>query len=456
MRRLLSVVFLGAVALSTRANGVSAELSDDDGVFPNRLDEALAEWYTKDGRSTNVRDAVYAEIVGSESEVSSTSRRRGFFGKMRGGGAEDARATVAREKALTVDWGNEAEEWALAMQLIKERSKGDASRFHPFIESLYAHTPAAASRLSERARQRLKGHSALAVFKKYDATLEKGWKSAMRTVEAFPTIFSVSDFTRESFEDALSIVRANSFLLVRADGVPFRALVPMAHLIPHDTRSSVPCVELVEDEYLIRVDRHDEGEELTCSHGNYSDAETFARFGTSALYSSNKNPWNKISFELPEGMDGVSAHLVHCGSLGNIGFTANGATEELMCALRLISANATELKRVTDSEARIRSLRKKPISEESEIAVYDALFATLTELLDSYPSSDSIDENILKSKTLLEDERRAVNIRLREKRDALNSFNEVQFSGRQTLGAALYDKHFGDLISAPTKTKDEL
>jgi len=121
----------------------------------------------------------------------------------------------------------------------------------------------------------------------------------------------------------------------------------------------------------------------------------------------------------------------------------------------LISANATELKRMTDSEARIRSLRKEPISEESEIAVYDALFATLTELLDSYPSSDSIDENILKSRTLLEDERRAVNIRLREKRDALNSFNEVQFSGRRTLGAALYDKHFGDLISTPTK-KDEL
>ena len=89
MRQLFSVVFLGAVALLARASGVSAELSDEEGVFPNRLDEALAEWYTKDGRSTNVRDAVYAEIVGSESEMSSTSRRRGFFGKMSGGGAED-------------------------------------------------------------------------------------------------------------------------------------------------------------------------------------------------------------------------------------------------------------------------------------------------------------------------------------------------------------------------------
>jgi hypothetical protein len=274
-------------------------------------------------------------------------------------------------------------------------------------------------------------------------------------VEAFPTIFSVSEFTSGRFEEALAIVRANSFEVVRKDGVRIRALVPIAHLLPHDTKSRIPCVEIVEDEFFVRVDPHKEGDELTCSHGNYSDAETFARFGVSAFYSADKNPMNKIVFKLPDESDALGGHLYHCGPSETIGFTARGATKGLMCALRLMSANETELQSATQSEATIRALRTKPISEESEIAVYDALFATITDLLNSYPSSDTADENILKGMRLASDERRAVMIRLREKRTALNSFNEIQHAGRQSLGAALYDKHFGDLVSSPA-TRDEL
>ena len=73
------------------------------------------------------------------------------------------------------------------------------------------------------------------------------------------------------------IVRANALVTdaMTKDGV-LRALVPMAHLIPHDTRSAVPCLKIVNDTFVVNVDEFSEGEELVCSHGNFSDAETFA------------------------------------------------------------------------------------------------------------------------------------------------------------------------------------
>ena len=68
----------------------------------------------------------------------------------------------------------------------------------------------------------------------------------------------------------------------------------MAHLLLHDTGSEVPCVKIVDGVFVISVDEHEEGDELSCSHGDYSDAETFARFGVSAFYSAEKNARNKI------------------------------------------------------------------------------------------------------------------------------------------------------------------
>ena len=251
------------------------------------------------------------------------------------------------------------------------------------------------------------------------------------------------------------IVRANALVTdaMTKDGV-LRALVPMAHLIPHDTRSAVPCVKIVNDTFVVNVDEFSEGEELVCSHGNFSDAETFARFGGAALYSAEKNPMNKIVYQFAEDEHG-GKRFSECGSPGETGFIESGATKALMCKLRVAAANSTEWSAVRNS---VHALRTRPVSEESEIAVYEALFTTLIDLLDSYPSSDTEDENLLaRQESLSRDERLAVGIRLREKRLALSSLNHLQHTGRKQFGGKLFDAHFASALPTPFSVgKDEL
>jgi hypothetical protein len=268
----------------------------------------------------------------------------------------------------------------------------------------------------------------------------------------FPTIFSNrAFFSREAFEEALAIVRANAFVVdaPKRDGVQgktYRALVPMAHLIPHNTQSVVPCVRIEDDEFIIKVDPYESHREMTCSHGNYSDAEAFARFSSTAYYSEVANPANIIKLALPKG-EFVIKYKEFCGSEARFGVTAEGVTPELMCVLRLGSANATELRRVTESPKTVRSLRTKGVSERSELAVYDVIFATLTSLLNAYPTSDAEDKTLLNTQqhTMKDDEPQAILIRHNEKKLAVEALNKAQYYARKHLGHVLFDKHFSGI-----------
>jgi len=407
---------------------------------------------------------VYA-LIEDEDDGAGRGRARGVFARQ-DGVAGRAIARIATERGIRAsetiaDVSRDDGEWALAIELMVQRSLGGVSKHAPFVTSLFRHTPASGTKISVEARARLREHYAERVVEAYDDNLARGWHRASQTFEKFPTIFSGEVFTREGFEEALAIVRANSFETEREDGSRERVLVPLAHLIPHDTASAVPCVKMVGDAYEINVDAHRAGEEFSCSHGNYSDAEALARFGASALYSMEHNPMNSIAFRFPDEIH-LREDLETCGSPRDIGFTRAGASPELMCALRLISANDTEWRELKGSKKAIRRLRVKPISEDSELAVYEALFATLTDLLNSYPYSDVDDDYLLLDTRLREDERRAVQIRLREKRLALSSLDALQHLGRKQFGGLLFDKHFANFLPSLTPTsknrprKDEL
>jgi len=434
--------------------------------MPSDVDVALARWFER----ANERDGALASgtVVATldddddidEGRTRRGKRRRGLFGKTRGGGPNDVVATVSVRGGLKTTRGdddangaqrelaNENEEWALSVVLMRERAKGKASRYAPFVESLYEHTPASAVAVSEDAREALEAYSAGETIKAADADVERGWISARKTFEKFPTIFSSNFFTFEAFKEALSIVQANAFVaehVQEANGETktYRALVPIAHLIPHSTRSTVPCVRIENDEFVIKVDPYEEMSEMTCSHGNYSDAETFARFSSSAHYSEAANPANMIKLAFPKA-DAMIEHIKHCGLASNIGINAAGATPELMCALRLGSANATELRKITKSPQTVQSLRTTSVSERSEIAVYDVLFATITSLLNAYPTSDAEDRLLLTSPQLKlkDDVPQAILVRYNEKRLAVDALNKIQYQGRKHLGHVLFDEHF--------------
>lgn len=452
----LAAVVVVVVAVSARVGVVAAldavEPDADDAAFAAHAERARAARAETDGEVAYV----YAAI---EDEDGGVGRTRGVFARDAGERGRTIERVVGegaiRAGGTTADAGREDGEWALAIELMLERSLGAASRHAPFVKSLYERTPALGTKISAKARERLREHYAERVADEYDDNLARGWKRASETFAKFPTIFSSEDFTREGFEEALAIVRATSFETERENGSRERVLVPLAHLIPHDTASVVPCVKMIDGVYEINVDEHRAGEEFSCSHGNFSDAETFARFGASALYSMEKNPMNSIAFRFPDEIH-LREELEMCGSPRDIGFTRAGASPELMCALRLVSANDTEWRKLKGSREAIRRLRVKPIGEESELAVYEALFATLTDLLDSYPYSDVDDDYLLLDTRLLEDERRAVQIRLKEKRLALSSLDAIQHLGRKQFGGLLFDKRFADFLPSLTPKKNNL
>lgn len=470
----VAVMMLTTTALST-TTGAAEDRVDKDGDVqtPDAIDEAFMAWYdlravVGDEIGGRTPPPVYADTGRDDAMHGIDARRqRGLFGsaaardKKRGGiGDDDVLPKFPIGDALTASsptraLGEENDEWALALELAKERGKGKASRYSPFVESLYDHTPAASTRVSQKATSRLRDHAAAATLKRYEEDAIEGWKKSEKIFKKFPTIFPSDTITREAFEEALVIVRANALVTdaMTKDGV-LRALVPMAHLIPHDTRSAVPCLKIVNDTFVVNVDEFSEGEELVCSHGNFSDAETFARFGGAALYSAEKNPMNKIVYQFAEDEHG-GKRFSECGSPGETGFIESGATKALMCKLRVAAANSTEWSAVRNS---VHALRTRPVSEESEIAVYEALFTTLIDLLDSYPSSDTEDENLLaRQESLSRDERLAVGIRLREKRLALSSLNHLQHTGRKQFGGKLFDAHFASALPTPFSVgKDEL
>lgn len=480
MMMTVAVMVMVMVATTVAADdGVDREGGDVE--TPDAIDEAFMAWYDAravvEDETGRTPPPVYANTAARARDDATREinarRQRGLFGsaaarekgdeesksRKRGGvGDDDVLPKFPIRDALTASsptraLGEENDEWALALELAKERAKGKASRYSPFVETLYEHTPAASTRVPKKASVLLRGHAAAATLKRYEDDAIEGWKKSEKIFKKFPTIFSSDDITREAFDEALAIVRATALAATSDDGV-VRALVPMAHLVPHDTRSAVPCVKIVNDTFVVNVDEFNEGEELVCSHGNFSDAETFARFGAAALYSAEKNSNDKIVYQFAEDEHGEK-DFSQCGSPGETGFSERGATKALLCKLRLAAANATEWRAVKNS---VHALRTKPLSEESEIAVYEALFTTLIDLLNSYPSSDTEDEDLLaRRESLSRDERLAVGIRLREKRLALSSLNHLQHLGRKQFGGKLFDAHFASALPTPFSVgKDEL
>ena len=89
-----------------------------------------------------------------DGEVKRRGRQRGLFSTI--SGDRGVLATVRVSGGMTAtrgDWEENGpqralaevnDEWALAVMLMRERAKGKASKFAPFVHSLYAHTPASA------------------------------------------------------------------------------------------------------------------------------------------------------------------------------------------------------------------------------------------------------------------------------------------------------------------------
>ena len=477
-----------AAAPSPAVNpGASAEAA---GGFPTTTDVNLMRWISeKGGAFAGV--GVYSFVASSDDSDVADARygSRAMYAKEAEvpNGAEvfrlpssaviiapsEAAGSACLNRLASLD-----PEWALAAMILRERSARHASPHAAFIDAMYAHPPPGA-----RVGKMPRGSDADAALRETRAGhLLAGWRDdyargwlALDTlcVRRRPTEFSAEYFNPRSFEEALAMVHAASVRipvddLYRADDEGRKnraedgdkkakgnaktsrlaaALVPIAHLMPHDPRGTAPCVTVHEDgaTLVVKAAAGAPGTELACNRapretnansmdvletktekktrystekvGRMTDAEALARFGT---VGPGRNRGDRLSLSLPtdsllgadanggEASSEGAAAINHrrrmidgCGDPREYAFAADGPTRELTCAVRVATATDAEI------HALAAEIREGPgvtsvtsvtrmVSEDSEAAALASLYETAAAILDAYPTSDAEDEAILR------------------------------------------------------------
>ena len=493
-----------AAAPSPAVNpGASAEAA---GGFPTTTDVNLMRWISeKGGAFAGV--GVYSFVASSEDSDVADSRygSRAMYAKEVEvpNGAEvfrlpssavmiapsEAAGSVCLNRLASLD-----PEWALAAMILRERSARHASPHAALIDAMYAHPPPGA-----RVGKMPRGSDADAALRETRAgdllaawrdDYARGWL-ALDTlcVRKRPTEFSAEYFNPRAFEEALAMVHAASVRipvddLYRADDEGRKnraedgdkkakgnaktsrlaaALVPIAHLMPHDPRGTAPCVTVHEDgaTLVVKAAAGAPGTELACNRapretnansmdvletktekktrystekvGRMTDAEALARFGT---VGPGRNRGDRLSLSLPmdsllgadanggEASSEGAAAINHrrrmidgCGDPREYAFAADGPTRELTCAVRVATATDAEILELAarhggadggaDSGAdtsKYGSVFARMVSEDSEAAALASLYETAAAILDAYPTSDAEDEAILRRGLAGEDE----------------------------------------------------
>lgn len=482
--------------------------------FPTSTDKAFAKWFKfRNGEWTD-GVGVWSLVEGDGEDDDdvigdiNNKNRRGVFAKdERVANGErvaevdldaclfvpSTRAGVVLNKvAKTID-----EEWALALMLVREVNNGASSRFAPFIATL--DESFGSSRLDTLSSdsdtlQALHGTFALAYLEAHKKRDEETWEFICSSVfRKFPNVFQNEVYTKENVFNSLQTVRAFGVRFpIRMDTgegtTVVAALVPVAHVLPHDPNGAEPCVVVERDnkKVSIRVAAGDPGTELRCHRGTavavddldladiavatsaVSDAEAMWRFGSVSV---GNNVRNFVTLMLPgievdntdetknekknKNKNATSARsflLRHCGSKSKHTMTHDGPSDALTCAVRIAVAADSEVvllaeklkKKFGGKELEIDSavsLLRKPVSETSEALALASLLETIASILDGYPTSDVEDEKLLASVTDDEEEEdedkdediiinkniiEAVRCRLREKRLLLDALNSMQ------------------------------
>ena len=494
----------------------SSPLSVEGSSFPSADDKAFMGWLADRGGTFSGK-GVYSAVEGILGVGDRQETGRGVFAKEDAANGDEV-FTIPIEAALVVPskaagpmvnrLASVNPEWGLAVMLVRETAEGEAasasrigsrgrlvprvprrvfcsvlfqpctrrcedvaldrlvcvcvsrryaagrsSPYAPFLRVLERYPPPGATlpRLSLAATRALEGTYAAHYAEAFEVAAAEGWTAVHRAlVSRFPTAFPPERYTEKTFRAALAVVHAVGSRLPGG-----AALVPVAHLLPHDPRGAAPCAAAVydvdanRDAIVVRTAARSRGEELGCNRGaavaipaagggegggdagareagerrsahglragpvsvgHMSDAEAMARFGT---VGPGHNPANRLRLSLPPAAEEVGTSptaaaarddlMAACGDEEARAMTSDGPTPELMCAVRAATADDSEVvvlrDRLTDKEKNAGAVHMlggpKAVSEASEARALAALHETVAALLDAYPTSDAEDEAAL-------------------------------------------------------------
>ena len=182
----------------------------------------------------------------------------------------------------------------------------------------------------------------------------------------------------------------------------------------------------------------DRGEELSWDWGGLTDAQVFMKFGQ---VPAEPNPMNRISLGVPlsedPGVQDAQRKLMdRCGNEEDFVLDADGVPSALLCATRVAITNSSDLLGLKDWDP------KNPLSEANERDTLASLEETFEIILNSYPTSDAEDEDLLQK--LKGREAAMVRMRLNEKLLLINAMNFLEHYNRFTLQKLKYARQGGE------------
>ena len=531
-----------AADLPPSVSGSDPSWSSSSSSFPTALDRAFARWLTASGGRFSP-SGVYSHVEGGGRGIFAKDQDVSNGDEVFSVPLDAALVVPSPRAGATINRlaSDTDPEWALAALLIRETALGDASPHAPFLAVLRAHPPRGAHpppRLSPAARAALEATHAGDRVDAWESRAEAGFAAVEAAlVRRFPLAFPRERYTRDAFRAALAVVHAASvrFPARHVGATTARgyaaALAPIAHALPHDPRGAEPCVVVERRDrdvagsnptgtthgdtprrtatttvptLVVRVAAASRGTELACHRGAstavegaregaaqigaMSDAEAMARFGT---VGPGRNLGDFLRVHLPPGAaseagfelaaEKARARLLSgCGDVAARALTSDGPTAELRCAVRVATANDTEVAllaaRLFDDEdddaverdepdsrgsrRTLAELARRPVSDESEARALAALHETIAAMLDGYATSDAEDEAALAEgwsdeesesgseaesrPALAGDAREATRCRLREKLLLVDALNALRREAATRRGGTPFDLTSGE------------
>jgi len=333
-----------------------------------------------------------------------------------------------------------SEYFAIAILLIKERSKGADSFWKPYIDvlpSLEEVNPTVV--WSEDELAALEGSPLVSATLSLRLKLQKEFETLQQDIfSKHPDLFPPEVFNLDSYRWAFVILFSRAICLNGLEGGPQVALVPYADLFNHnpfassfiDAQSKGGWFTETKEEVVVYADRsYKKFEQVFISYGQKSNLELLLLYG----FALDRNPYNAVDLTvvLPESdplFEGKRAFLATKGLKPEMEFPVynDRYPDELLQFLRLVCLTP-EQKGSRDFGAFTFA---ELICAENELDVLQLIREACKDSLGAYPTTEQEDTAVMSDfqmfKILPQSMRMAIKARRQEKRILQRTITAVE------------------------------
>lgn len=339
---------------------------------------------------------------------------------------------VAAEKEFgkTIIHDGLSEYFAIALLLIKERSKGSDSFWKPYIDVLPTIQEVNPTIVwAEEDLAALKGSPIISATISLQKKLDAEYKMLQNDIfNKYPSTFSPEVFNLESYKWAFVILFSRAICINSLEDGPAVALVPYADLFNHnpfassfiDSRTTGGWFTPKLTEVVVYADRgYKKFEQVFISYGQKSNLELLLLYG----FALDRNPYNSVDLTvlLPTSDPLFSEKKMFLDDKGlkevmEFPIYNDRYPDELLQFLRLVCLKPEE----KGSRKLSSFMFSERISENNELDVMTLIATACEETLAQYPTTDAEDTALMVDykmfKLFSKSQRMAIKARRQEKR----------------------------------------